>query len=64
MIQREEKSFELVNEKLQLFISYLDISIQSHITYIYYDSTFQSINIRSYILLINILLKIHSIIKL
>ena len=29
MIKREEKSFELVNEKLKLFISYLDISIQS-----------------------------------
>ena len=32
MIKREEKSFELVNEKLKLFISYLDISIQSHTT--------------------------------
>ena len=29
MIKREEKSFELDNEKLKLFISYLDISIQS-----------------------------------
>ena len=29
MIKREEKSFELVKEKLKLFISYLDISIQS-----------------------------------
>ena len=29
MIQREEKSFELFNEKLKLFISYLDISKES-----------------------------------
>ena len=27
--KREEKSFKLVNEKLKLFISYFDISIQS-----------------------------------
>ena len=29
MIKQKEKSCELVNEKLKLFISYLDISIQS-----------------------------------
>ena len=29
MVKREAKSFELVNEKLKLFISYFDISTHS-----------------------------------
>ena len=34
MVKREAKSFELVNDKLKLFVSYLDISIQSLQQYI------------------------------